>query len=435
MYFDNLNLTEERRRRLELDLNDLYDDYVDTLGRLEKDAANLVSGMVWDGESESDVRAMMERYADAANRLAADYYQNVRDIWEEYSETPMIEFEPVTVDANRAVWQIEKGFANTEYNGLTYKQVMNGQARSGVTIDDLWPSFAGDYMKAYTYASEIVRVTARLTVMRSAVADPTQPKYARVPSGPYTCAFCVMCASRGFDYSSAETAGKYKAYHPDCDCRIIPSWGAARLRRYDYRYYKAMYDAAAARSPSMSANDVCAEMRRLFPERLTDGSFNDNSKFTKDNSLRYGIWRAERIKAMRKYTALQPATDLIPSKDPAEAPEWPEDLPAIMRAKEWNHILYGGYGGGGHLHGYGWQYESTAEFPDTWDADKIRDAGIAILGKKENREHIAQLLAEGKTRGSVTGIIDGVAVRVAFSKAGGRQARVTSIHPIAQKGA
>lgn len=51
MYFDNLSLTPQQRRQLELDLNDLYDDYVDTLDRLQKEAANSVSGLVWDGES------------------------------------------------------------------------------------------------------------------------------------------------------------------------------------------------------------------------------------------------------------------------------------------------------------------------------------------------------------------------------------------------
>lgn len=51
MYFDSLNLTPQQRKKLELDLNDLYEDYVDALDRLQKQAGNDVSGMVWDGDS------------------------------------------------------------------------------------------------------------------------------------------------------------------------------------------------------------------------------------------------------------------------------------------------------------------------------------------------------------------------------------------------
>ncbi len=34
---------------------------------------------------------------------------------------------------------MQGGFNNTDYNGLTYTQVKNGQSRAGLTIDDLWP--------------------------------------------------------------------------------------------------------------------------------------------------------------------------------------------------------------------------------------------------------------------------------------------------------
>jgi len=69
-----------------------------------------------------------------------------------------------------------------------------------------------DYMKAYQCALRIVSVTARITTMRSAAIDSTRLHYARVPSGAYTCLFCVMCASRGFTYWDEETAGKFKPH-------------------------------------------------------------------------------------------------------------------------------------------------------------------------------------------------------------------------------
>lgn len=175
-------------------------------------------------------------------------------------------------------------------------------------------------------------------------------------------------------------------------------------------------------------------MRRLYPSRLTDGVFKGDAKFTKDNSLSYSKWRAQRVDAMRKHDFTHSPLDLIQPPTPAEAPEWPDELPLIMRAQEWNHILYGWDNGGAHLHGYGWQFPGKAvEFPDTWSPDDIKNAGIAILSIPENRKRIEDLLAHGERKGSVTGTIDGIEIRVGFAKAGKRPARVTTIHPIGKE--
>lgn len=53
--------------------------------------------------------------------------------------------------------------------------------------------------------------------------------YARVPSGPTTCEFCLVMASRGPVYTNRTTA-KYRArdggrYHTSCDCQPVPMRG------------------------------------------------------------------------------------------------------------------------------------------------------------------------------------------------------------------
>lgn len=53
--------------------------------------------------------------------------------------------------------------------------------------------------------------------------------YARVPSGPTTCEFCLVMASRGPVYTNRTTA-KYRArdggkYHDSCDCQAVPMRG------------------------------------------------------------------------------------------------------------------------------------------------------------------------------------------------------------------
>jgi hypothetical protein len=52
-------------------------------------------------------------------------------------------------------------------------------------------------------------------------------RYARVPSGRETCAFCFMLASRGFVYWGEKEAGADgHEYHPHCDCIIVPGFHA-----------------------------------------------------------------------------------------------------------------------------------------------------------------------------------------------------------------
>ncbi len=71
---------------------------------------------------------------------------------------------------------------------------------------------------------------SRYYIMRSAFenvrrnCDAHGLRYARVPSGAETCAFCFMLASRGFVYWSRESAGDGSAYHRHCDCVIVPGF-------------------------------------------------------------------------------------------------------------------------------------------------------------------------------------------------------------------
>lgn len=80
------------------------------------------------------------------------------------------------------------------------------------------------------FKKEVNDVT-RYFVKRSAYenmvknCEGNQLRYARVPSGFETCAFCFMLASRGFVYTSERKAGEGHKYHRNCDCIVIP--GAA----------------------------------------------------------------------------------------------------------------------------------------------------------------------------------------------------------------
>ena len=75
--------------------------------------------------------------------------------------------------------------------------------------------------------------------------------YARVPVGD-TCAYCIMLASRGFDYWTEKTARA--ADHPGCNCVIIPFHEASTIPGYEDKLasYREQYAEArqAVRDPS-----------------------------------------------------------------------------------------------------------------------------------------------------------------------------------------
>lgn len=71
---------------------------------------------------------------------------------------------------------------------------------------------------------ELTLQPGRDTIAHSAGRDPAKARWARVPVGK-TCAFCLLLASRGAAYRSAESAGRGRKYHANDDCTPTPFWG------------------------------------------------------------------------------------------------------------------------------------------------------------------------------------------------------------------
>lgn len=79
--------------------------------------------------------------------------------------------------------------------------------------------------------TRLVQQPERQTVWQAVDDDPADPRYARVPHGDEPCAWCLMLASRGGVYESADVATVAQvgtraglAYHDDCRCRPLPVW-------------------------------------------------------------------------------------------------------------------------------------------------------------------------------------------------------------------
>ena len=124
-----------------------------------------------------------------------------------------------------------------------------------------------------------VMYSGRQTIALNAGRDPARPRFARVPTGSRTCAWCEIMCSRGFVYYSEKTAlerkGSGRLYHDHCDCQAVPEWDKERSHILGYdpdamqeRYLRAW---EAAGGSGADAGDVAYQLRRLYPERYKDG--------------------------------------------------------------------------------------------------------------------------------------------------------------------
>ncbi|TCD53762.1 hypothetical protein EJ419_07290 [Alloscardovia theropitheci] len=256
-----------------------------------------------------------------------------------------------------------------------------------------------------------VKYCGRATIMENVRHDSHKVKWALVPQGK-TCAFCTMLASNGFHYER-----KYKAQaaqHANCDCWPCPSFKSrqafiqgydpdklyndyqeareelARARKGEGPYAKAFKD-FEKQNPhkDATASGRSAEvwmMRHLKPDEYKDGVHTD-VRMTSDQSLSYAIYKDYRSSLAERFIAANNPKYKMPPETPVEAPkDWPKDLPQL-RAKEWNHILYGDREKvrnsqtkekewnfkGGHSSGFGW-ITNGDEFPSSWKNEDILNA-------------------------------------------------------------
>ena len=107
---------------------------------------------------------------------------------------------------------------------------------------------------------------AKVGVWRAGQADKKQyaggggreVRYARVPMGAETCAWCIMTSGLGFHYMSEEAASHT---HAHCDCMIVPSIGRGdvTIDGYDSTVGRDMWRDAAKR---LRSGDVPTELRQ-----------------------------------------------------------------------------------------------------------------------------------------------------------------------------
>jgi hypothetical protein len=153
------------------------------------------------------------------------------------------------------------------------EQAVRGSVRA--LAGGLWTDAPLDAVEQIAAAMKRhVLYSSRDTVARNVNRDPNRPRFARVPRGAETCAWCDMLASRGWVYHTRETAGEqaFNEFHDSCDCAIVPEWDAdtSHIDGYDPdelydRYLTARAELEAEGAPVTDAA-VAARMELLFPD-------------------------------------------------------------------------------------------------------------------------------------------------------------------------
>lgn len=140
-------------------------------------------------------------------------------------------------------------------------------------------------------------------IERNARRDELRPRYARVPSGVDTCDFCIMLASRGPVYRSAQSAGMLDHWHANCDCRIVPGFGKKpTVDGYDPDHYYDQYEELGMR-----------ERMRLY---RAERGLNSRSV------------RSERLEQYMEQSAARRARNL------SDAVDWIEDAQTVDELRE-----------------------------------------------------------------------------------------------------
>ena len=97
-------------------------------------------------------------------------------------------------------------------------------------------------------------------------------RYARVPTGRETCGFCLMLASRGFDYKTRASAGDvgggaFNRFHDNCDCRVVAGDETTEIEGYDPEWYMSVYrDARETVGDRLDGEDSRSYTNRVVNE-------------------------------------------------------------------------------------------------------------------------------------------------------------------------
>lgn len=160
---------------------------------------------------------LLVAYGDASALLGADWYDMLRDAPPSAARFRAVLAGPAPVEQAQAALRWAVGPLFEEDAEAALKRLLGS-------------------------AQRLVLQPGRESTWNAVRSDPVARSFARVPSGRTTCQWCVMLASRGFAYNTAEAAGEGIQFHDNCDCVIVPGTNRDDLPEdYDLDHYVDLY--------------------------------------------------------------------------------------------------------------------------------------------------------------------------------------------------
>lgn len=165
--------------------------------------------------------------------------------------------------------------------------------------------------------------------------------FARVPVGD-TCAYCVMLASRGFDYWSEKSASR--ASHDGCDCVVVPHSRADEIPGYEDRLagYRQQYEDARGLlhdpSPELQArlDEAKARHDEAYARGQAASPWNDANRVAV--AMRYaGQERAFRAETEAREDAVAAASEAVVDK-PKTKRQQLEDQARAIYVSQGGHV-------------------------------------------------------------------------------------------------
>lgn len=213
------------------------------------------------------------RAKSAVRALWADVRGNppgvVRDVFLDAMPQIVSTYGAASAEVAAEYFESLTGFSAEPADGPDDEQV-GSQVR--YRAGNLWTPEPGDALAGFLMdADKFVKAFGRNTIYEN--SDRRGTRYARIPSGSKTCAFCMVLASRDAVYLSQRSAGGGgNDYHGYCDCTVTPVNDRSDLPEgYDTDELYAIYNNARDESGSGDLNDIVATARRQNPDLFTDG--------------------------------------------------------------------------------------------------------------------------------------------------------------------
>lgn len=217
--------------------------------RLSERAKSAVNAL-WGDVKGSDPAVVRNAFLDAMPQIVDTYGAASAEVAAEY-------FEQLT------------GYSADPVDALSVDQV---RAAVRYQAGKLWTSSPVEFVTGVMgNADRFVKAFGRNTIYEN--SDRHGVRYARIPSGDKTCAFCTVLASRDVLYLTRRSAGERgfgNDFHDDCDCEVTPVRDASELPEGVDELY-AVYESARDESGSGDLKDIVATARRQNPDMFTDG--------------------------------------------------------------------------------------------------------------------------------------------------------------------